>query len=186
MAAKVFRTPNVILTGQGAAADVGAEAKKLASGPALIITDEAVHKAGLVDQVREPLIRAGFSVDVFDRVEPEPSIATVEKALEILRRGGHSIVIGVGGGSLMDVAKSAAAVAPLQSGVRDYLGVDRLPKKGLPRILVATTSGTGSEVTQVALLSDEQTGVKQKIASLWMLADVAAVDPRLCLTCPGL
>lgn len=181
---KMFRTPNVIMFGRGAATKIGTEARKLAKGSVLIVTDAAILKVGLADPIKESLEKEGFSVAMFDQVEAEPSIANVEKVIEILRKDRHSLVVGLGGGSSMDVAKSAASVAPLDGSMRDYVGVERLPVRGLPRILVATTSGTGSEVTQVAMLVDEKTGVKQKIASVKTLADVAVVDPLLCLTMP--
>jgi alcohol dehydrogenase class IV len=94
------------------------------------------------------------------------------------------LVIGVGGGSSLDVAKGAAIMATNEGSILDYSGVDVVPKRGLPKILIPTTAGTGSEVTRVLVVTDETSNIKQAVYSDHVLSDVALVDPMMTLSMP--
>src|SRR5579864_5094129 len=106
------------------------------------------------------------------------------EALAAAREFGPDAVLGVGGGSNMDLAKITATALAHGGGPRDYLGDDRLPGPVLPLICVPTTAGTGSEVTAASVLTDTANQIKVGILSNYLRPRLAVVDPRLTLTCP--
>lgn len=163
---------------------LGEEAKRLGAASALVVTDRGVAGAGLVDRVTAPLQAAGLAFDIFDEVAPEPPISCALSALQRLKDGGHGLVIGVGGGSSMDVAKIASLLAANDPDPQKYFGIDLVPRRGLPKILIPTTSGTGSEVTAVGILTDTEQKLKCGIVSPFMFADVALVDAEMMRTMP--
>lgn len=108
-----------------------------------------------------------------------------ELATKIVYQGRYDLVIGVGGGSVIDVAKVAAVMGKSGKSVCDYIGMDKIPDRGLPKILIPTTAGTGSEVTQISVLKEKE---KEKrtavIYSKFLLANIVIVDPELLLSLP--
>lgn len=176
--------PPLSYVGWGALTQLVPEVKRLGGTHVLVITDPALEKLGLVEQVASPLRQAGCSVHVYTDVVPEPPLETGEKAVAFARGGEFDLVIGVGG-SAMDLAKLAAVLAVHKGSVADYLnltGTRTLEKKGLPKILIPTTSGTGSEVTNISVLSLDTT--KDVVTHDYLLADVAIVDPQLTVSVP--
>ncbi|MEW6357505.1 MAG: iron-containing alcohol dehydrogenase [Planctomycetota bacterium] len=182
--ATTFRTAGLVKIGMGVLADLPVEVKRLGGTKVLIVSDKGVAGAGLVEKVAAPLKSANIPFDVFDGVEPEPPIACAEGALAMLKKGGHDAVIGLGGGSAMDVAKVTSALATNDPDPRKYFGIDIIPNRGLPKILIPTTSGTGSEVTAVAILTDTEQSLKRGIVSPYLFADVALVDAEMMRTMP--
>ncbi|MEE8419386.1 MAG: iron-containing alcohol dehydrogenase [Dehalococcoidales bacterium] len=180
-----FYAPNKLIFGLGSANQAGKEARNLGGSRALVVTDKQVVSAGLVEEVLNSLREAGLDPGVFDRVEAEPPLRNVDDGASTAREGGYDIIIGVGGGSSLDVAKGTALLATLEGSVDDYIGTDVVPSAGLPKILMPTTAGTGSEVTRVLVVTDETDHVKKVIYSDFALADVAIVDPRLTLSMPS-
>ncbi len=186
MMAKVntFLSPNRVILGNGTATQVGNEAKKLGAQKALIVTDAGVVKAGLTRDIEESLEAQKIESGIFDRVEAEPRARLIEECKQAACDGGYDIVIGVGGGSSLDVAKGAAIMATNRGKIVDYAGTDLVPLRGLPKILIPTTAGTGSEVTRVIIITDDSDGSKKAIFSDLVLADIAIVDPLLTLSMP--
>lgn len=181
----LWQGPRRICLGSGAAARVGEEVAQLTGGkgPVAVIVDPGVHRSGVAEPVLQSLDRVGLKAEIFREVERNPSLATADRATAFVRAVGALAVVGVGGGSAMDVAKAAAAAA--QGGsIRDWLGADRVPGPGLPLVLVPTTAGTGSEVSHAAVLHDEEVGYKRVAVSRHLLADVAVLDPLLTLDLP--
>jgi alcohol dehydrogenase class IV len=117
-----FRVPPSQYFGPGAVEQVGAEARQLGANRALVITDSGVAKAGIAARVREILEQAGVTCSVYDQVELEPSVTSVERAFEALQAGApggaYDLLVGVGGGSALDTAKGvslrSANPGPLQ------------------------------------------------------------------------
>jgi len=180
----MFWSPNSILSGVNAIKEVGVEARRLKGKKVLIVTDKGVSKAGLVEKVKELLKKEKLEVEIFNKVEPEPHIATVDLCTKIIKENKYDLVIGLGGGSSIDVAKGASAAAQNKMSIREYLGMDKIPEPGLPKILIPTTAGTGSEVSRAIVLIDEKTGAKTAAYSSYLLADIAIVDPLMTLTMP--
>lgn len=179
-----FLSPNKINIGIGAAKQVGIDAKALGGKKALIVTDPGVVKAGLIDGIQESLESENVHTGIFDRVIAEPPARVIDESAQIARKEGYDIIIGVGGGSSLDAAKGASIMAVNKGKVLDYAGIDTVPKKGLTKILVPTTSGTGSEVTRVFVVTDEAEKTKKVVYSNLNLADVAIVDPLLTISMP--
>ncbi|TWT27920.1 iron-containing alcohol dehydrogenase [Planomicrobium sp. CPCC 101110] len=172
-------------TGWGALEQLLPEVGKYAPKKILVVTDPMLAKIGLTDRVTGPLKTGGYEVTVYTEVVPEPPLETGENLVTFTRNNGFDMVIGVGGGSALDLAKLAAVLATHEGKVADYLnltGSRSVEKKGLPLVLIPTTSGTGSEVTNIAVLSLETT--KDVVTHDFLLTDVAIVDPELTVSVP--
>jgi len=175
--------------GTGAANKVGELAKGIAKNTnAIIITDKVLVKLGTIDGPKKSLEEAGFRVDVCDSESAEPVVAEAKRIIDIVRGKDYGVVIGIGGGSAMDRSKLAAVMAVTPGDVEEYLLPSEKPLKGaLPKIMVPTTSGTGSECSSFAVVSTphkEQGSVKNFIGANEAMADVAIVDPSLVVGLP--
>lgn len=179
-----FFSPTMILLGFNAVERIGAEARKFGSSKACIITDEGVMKAGSVDRIRTPLKKEGIEVEVFGKVEAEPPVRVVDECSEFIRKGKYNLIIGLGGGSSLDTAKAAAIMGTRQGSVREICGMDIIPKRGIPKVLIPTTGGTGAEATRAFVVTDEEEGIKKVSYSNYNLPDLAIIDPTLTLSMP--
>jgi len=150
----------------------------------LAVTDTGVMKAGIYEQLSDVLKQSKQQVILFDQVEPDPSIALVGKVVDVARKNKIEAVVGIGGGSSIDVAKIAAAMARNEGPIEKYLGTDLLDKDSLKIVAIPTTAGTGSEVTPIAILSDIQEKVKKGLVSNRIIPSIAILDPRLTVSLP--
>ncbi|MFP3495595.1 iron-containing alcohol dehydrogenase [Pseudomonas sp. SIMBA_059] len=182
MSTSSFKIAHKLLTGAGAIEQLAAELTRLDVDNPLIVTDAALVKSGTVALALEHLGERDY--EIFDRVQPDPEIAIVEDCMQAYRDGGHDGLIGVGGGSSIDIAKCVGAYAGYHGALADLFGIDQVPRKGPPLIAIPTTAGTGSEVTNVAILSDKVAQLKKGIVSDYLLPDVALMSPQMTLTCP--
>ncbi|CAA9209196.1 MAG: Alcohol dehydrogenase [uncultured Chloroflexi bacterium] len=187
-----FRVPPAQLFGAGAVEQIGVEAKRLGTRHALIVTDPGVTRAGISSRVRELLEAAGISTGTYEEVQPEPTVAGVERAYDATlgaapagSPGGYDAIIGVGGGSAMDTAKALSLRSANPGPVSRYFGVELVPNTGLPLIHVPTTAGTGAEITPNAIFGDEERRLKAGVVSHRLFAQVAIVDPDLTLGVPA-
>jgi alcohol dehydrogenase class IV len=133
----------------------------------------------------EPLEKQGWSTYIYTEVVPEPALEIGEKLVAFTKEHQFDLVIGLGGGSALDLAKLAGVLATHEGKVADYLnltGNRTLTHKGVPKILIPTTSGTGSEVTNISVLSLDTT--KDVVTHDYLLPDVAIVDPALTTSLP--
>lgn len=182
MSVSAFKIANKLITGPAAIEQLSAELTRLNVQNPLIVTDAILVKSGTVDLALAQL--GGRRYGLFDQVKPEPEISIVEDCTRAYRDGGHDGLIGVGGGSAIDIAKGVAAFASHEGPLAELFGVDLVKRKGPPLIAIPTTAGTGSEVTNVAIFSDKQAQLKKGIVSDHLLPDVALVSPLMTLTCP--
>lgn len=185
MAEKITFTP-FSYTGWGALEHLVEEVRKFNVQRILLVTDPFLEGIGIVKRVTEPLEQAGFKVDIYKDVVPEPPLSVGEKLVAYARQSQSELVIGLGGGSALDLAKLAGIITVHEGNVEDYLnltGSKKITKKGLPTILIPTTSGTGSEVTNISVLSLETT--KDVVTHDYLVADVAIVDPELTISVPA-
>jgi alcohol dehydrogenase class IV len=180
-----FATPS-ILFGMDAIQQLGQQAKKLGAGRALLVTGPNVKEAGILDRALSILKAESIDVEVNiqGRDTPEPATGVVEDTAEVARKGNFEVLIGLGGGSILDVAKMASALVTNPGKTKDYFGRERVPKRGKPTIIIPTTSGTGAEVTKHAIFLDREVNVKKAVASTALLPNVAIVDPLLTVSCP--
>lgn len=179
-----FHTASQLIFGRHAAARLGDEAKRLKVARLLLITDKTLVGTGLVAAVRKPLEEAGVVCEVFDGGVPEPPIDTAEAIFAQAKAFRPDAVLGLGGGSNMDLAKIVAVLVTHGGTVRDYVGEDKVPGPVLPLVCVPTTSGTGSEVSAATVLTDSANHVKVGILSNYLRPRLAVVDPELTMSCP--
>ncbi|MDW8351955.1 MAG: iron-containing alcohol dehydrogenase [Anaerolineae bacterium] len=180
-----FSTADEILFGCGALERIGVEARHRNLSRALIVADPNMAKVGLVDAVRRNLGASQVESHVFEGGMPEPGAATADAAAQAARAARPDFIIGLGGGSNMDVAKVAAAVYTHGGSAANYFGENRVPGPTVPVFAVPTTAGTGSEVTAVAIIEDEARHLKLAIASPYLRPRLAIVDPLVTLSCPA-
>jgi alcohol dehydrogenase len=178
-----FKTPSVIVNGPGAAKEVGSFAKGLGK-KALIVTDVALEKIGLLNDIKSSLEMAGISFAIYDKVVTEPTMDFAEEGLKIFKEVQAEFLIAVGGGSPIDAAKGIAALATNPGKMSDFAGANKIPRPGAPLIAIPTTAGTGSEVSQFTIITDTSRDVKMLIASLNIMPRVALVDPLMTLPMP--
>ena len=181
---QTFEGVDRLLSGRGCIDRLGDEVKRLGGRKTLILSDEGVAAAGLVDEAAQALIRQDLSVKLFAGVEPDPGTASVQAALRAARDCAAEVIIGLGGGSSLDVAKIVSVLTANPGPVSDYFGMEWVPVPGLPLILIPTTAGTGSEATNIAVLSDSEKGVKNGIVSEFLFARSAILDPLLTVSLP--
>ena len=179
-----FLSPNKVILGNGATSQVGKEAKSLGAKKALIATDEGVSKAGLVEGVEKSLKSEKIDVGIFDKVKAEPPARLVDECAQMAQSKGYDIIIGIGGGSSLDVAKGASIIATNKRSILNYVGINIVPRPGLNKILLPTTAGSGSEVTRGIVITDEADNSKKVVFSDFALANVAIVDPLLTISMP--
>ena len=156
---------------------------RLPEGPCLVVTDQELTKLGLAAPLLAALSAGNREARVFDRVEADPSRATLLNAVGIGRETGAASVIGFGGGSPMDVAKLAAYLLGSGDDLDEIWGVDVACGTRLPLALVPTTAGTGSEATPISVITCEG-GVKLAVNARPLVADVALLDPELTVGLP--
>ena len=150
----------------------------------LIVTDKALRELGVVDQAISGLLEADVDLAYFDGVLPDPTYAQVEAGVAAMREHKSEIVLAVGGGSAIDAAKIIAASYPSDANPRDWVGFGKV-KHGIPKIYaIPTTSGTGSEATMGAVISDPETHEKGVISGATLLPAAAALDASLILGLP--
>ncbi|RAS77202.1 iron-containing alcohol dehydrogenase [Priestia endophytica] len=184
MTISYFRTAQTLITGRDSISKIGEEAKKLGSKKAIIITDKVIRQTGLLSKVIFPLEEINLAVDIMDEVMPEPPFENLEQMMIQLEGKEYDLLIGVGGGSVLDATKVLSIMLTNQENVRDLVGIEKVQNAGISTILVPTTSGTGSEVTYNAIFTDVRDKVKKGIVSPYLLPKVAIVDPALTLTVP--
>ena len=179
-----LRSPHLILAGIGASERLGQEAMNIGAKKALVVTDKGVMSSGIGKNIRDHLEKNGLRVGIFDEVMSDPAIANAEACIEAAKKDQYDLIIGVGGGSPMDIASITSVMLTNPGTVYDYFGLNLVKNPGIPTILIPTTAGTGAEVTPNAILTDTKEKLKKAIVSPYILPKVAIVDPLLTLSMP--
>jgi len=174
----VFNTTKSIQFGAGSLARIGELSLAIMGRRVFLVTDAGMMATGIIDQALAVLKIAGIEVTLFSDVQADPPEAVIQTAAEIARAAGVEGVIGLGGGSSLDVAKLVALLAVGKEELKTVYGVGNAKGPRLPLILVPTTSGTGSEVTPISIVT---TGALEKmgVVSPVLLPDIALLDPEL-------
>lgn len=172
--------------GVGAASELPWLMGEFDASTALLISDPGVNDAGIIDELVDPV---EIDVTVFAEVEPDPSIETFERAVETATTVDPEVIIGVGGGSSMDVAKTTSIIHRHGGELMDYVAPptgkgNAVPASGTPTICVPTTAGTGSETSPVSVISLPERDMKVGISSDMQVPDRALIDPALTVTLP--
>lgn len=184
MASRIFRVPPTIHVGPGASSATGVEANRLGAQKALIITDNFLLASSTIAPIIESLRQQNIDVEIYSGVNSEPTLQHVEEGLNILEKNQCDVIVGIGGGSPLDVAKAVSLMATNSGIIQDYMGADKFKKEGIPIIAVPTTAGTGSEATLFTIITDTEHDVKMLIGSPYLMPKVAIVDPLLTMGMP--
>lgn len=179
-----FSNPTEIIYGTGALQQLSSILQRERARKVLVITDPGVLGAGLVRLVEDEIKKTEAYVEVFSEVEPNPSVDTVEKAFIRLAAMGADIMVAIGGGSAIDVAKAVGVLAANGRKITDYEGIDTFENPIPPLIAIPTTAGTGSEVTIFTVVTDTLRDYKITIGSRKLAAAYAIADPALTITMP--
>ena len=182
-----FQMPRRFVFGNGAIESISEEAQMIfgKNKKILIVTDKGVVNAGLIDAAVTSLEKAGYQTVIFDEVIPEPPVSIVLKGTDIARSEKVDLIFGIGGGSPIDSAKAISVMVPYAGEIHDYLGEYKVKKPGLPMMFVPTTAGTGAELSNTFVLTDDvKTQEKLSSQSLYTYADLALVDPVLTKNLP--
>jgi alcohol dehydrogenase class IV len=179
-----FNIPSTVIIGGGARHQLAAQLQRLQARRALLVSDAFLVKSGVAGAVAEELSKARIESALFAQVQPDPTVRNVMDGLAELTRFNADVVVGLGGGSPMDAAKAIAVLAANPPPLALYAGYHKIPRPGLPLVVIPTTAGTGSEVTKVAVITDTERDVKMMILDAHLLPRVALVDYELSLTMP--
>lgn len=180
-----FSIAKEFVFGRGCVQHLESVCQRLKLKRILLITDQNLVKAGLLDRVVHSLPDAASRIHVFDGGEAEPSLNVLTNAVAMGEPLKPDAVIGLGGGSNIDVAKATALLLTHGGKLSDYFGFDKAPGPVLPLIAIPTTAGTGSEVSHSAVLTDPDAHIKVSTLSPHLRPAVAIVDPSLTDSCPA-
>jgi alcohol dehydrogenase class IV len=179
-----LRSPHLILAGIGASERLGQEAKGIGAKKALVVTDKGVIDSGTGKKIKDLLEKERIGVEIFDQVISDPGVACFEACFEMAKKGKYDLIVGVGGGSPMDIASITSVMLTNPGTIYDYFGINLVKNPGIPTILIPTTAGTGAEATPNAILTDTKEKLKKAVVSPYILPRVAIVDPLLTLSMP--
>jgi alcohol dehydrogenase class IV len=181
---QTFSLDTRIIFGPESIRELPSEGRALGGKVLLVTGKSGLRSCGLLQRVELLLKSSGFEIIPFSEVEPEPSLETVRKGLALARENQADWVIGLGGGSAMDVAKVIAVLYDANNDVEYYFNGGKIAVPGIPIITIPTTAGSGAEVTFNAVLSDPASQTKKSIRDPLMVARVTIVDPLLMVSAP--
>lgn len=176
--------PTRIRFGINSIADLPDMAKELGGSKIFLVVDPGLKAAGLVDAITAPLDNASMPYEIYDKIDPEPGLKLADNGAKLAKKTKCNCVVGVGGGSAMDVAKAVSVLLTNGGKALDYLGLGKIKKPGVPKIMVPTTAGTGAEVTFTAVFINEKTKSKGGMNGDPLYPDATILDPALTVSMP--
>jgi len=179
-----YMAPPQIIFGEGVYKQLGEIIRFCKGTKVFIITDPGIAKVGILDKIKDVIEAAGFEYGSYDSVIPEPPVDSVMEAASIVKKKGYDVLLGLGGGSSLDVTKVVSVLQTNDDTISDMVGIGNVKQPGISTILIPTTAGTGSEVTQVSILSFPEESTKKGIVSPYLFASVALVDPSFTYDLP--
>lgn len=179
-----FKTTQKVIMGPGSIEKINDEIRDRKLKNVFIVTDEGLIKSGICDVVINEIKRSVKKLDVFSEVPPDPPIETAYKCYDKAKGKKIDLVIGLGGGSSLDIAKMLSIMLTNNDKIENMFGINLVKKRGITKFLIPTTAGTGSEVTPIAILSDEREHLKKGVVSDYLLPEVAILDGELTKTLP--
>lgn len=183
-----FYTPGKIIFGPGGLSQIGTEEKRLGNKALIVLGRSAMRKSGALDRLTRLLKKNNLEYTIYENIPSDPTVETVDTGASLARKGSCNLVIALGGGSVLDTGKAISAMVTNEGSVADYHEIEgkgkKFQHKTLPFIAIPTTSGTGSEATRNAVITNTKLGLKKSIRDLWLIPEVALVDPELTLSLP--
>ncbi|MDQ0163161.1 iron-containing alcohol dehydrogenase [Aeribacillus alveayuensis] len=180
-----FVSPIKIITGEGSIVKIKDIIEDLNAKRVMIFADPVIVNIGQTKKIESILDEKKIDYKIYTEISPEPPLEVGDKAVQAVKEFQADLLIGVGGGSCLDITKASSVLANHEGNVKDYLnlyGTKSITEKGIPKILIPTTAGTGAEVTDIAVFSLKDT--KDVITHEHLLADIAIIDPELTYTLP--
>lgn len=181
---RTFLIPPVLITGSGSLKNAGDEIKKIGVKKGLLMTDKIMSESELFEGVKKALSDSGIEFVVYNGITTEPTVDFVNEGLKAYNENTCEFIVAFGGGSAIDTAKAVAVMVTNNGSIENYMGLGKIPRKGVPLVAIPTTAGTGSEVTIFTIITDTRTDVKMLLGSPFLLPQVSIVDPLLTLSCP--
>ena len=178
-----FHAPEIVF-GPGALAELGHCAVRVGARRPFLVTDPGLMEAGWADEAVGYLREAGLSAEIWHDVTPNPKDHEVEAAFERYQERGGDVIIGLGGGSCIDAAKGVAILSGNGGRILRYEGVNKVVHPIPPTVMVPSTSGTGADVSQFAVITDTAERTKITIISRTVVPEISVIDPRLLITMP--
>jgi len=183
-----FYAPGKIIFGPGGLSQVGAEAKRLGSKVLIVLGKSAMKKSGALDRLTHLLIENNLEYVIYENVPSDPTVETIDNGTSLARKENCNLVIALGGGSVLDTGKAISAMVTNEGSVADYQEIEgkgrKFKTKPLSFIAIPTTSGTGSEATKNAVITNTEFSLKKSIRDPMLIPEVALVDPELTLSLP--
>ena len=173
-----------IVAGPDSIEQIGDIVKDYGASRVLIISDKGVARAGLIDRPKALLEAAGIAVSILDDTPPEPEVEQANAIVTAAKNSGCDMVVGIGGGSAMDVAKLTAVLLNNDVTLRELLDKAPIPRRGLPTLMIPTTAGTGSETTPNSIVLVPEDELKVGIVSPKLMPDCVILDPNMTLGLP--
>lgn len=178
-----FEVPEIIF-GRGLLSQVGSCARRLGGKRVFLVSDQGLFRAGWVDQAMKSLLDAGLAYAYFDQVTPNPKDYEIEAGAAEYLAAGADVIVGLGGGSAMDAAKGIAILVSNGDSIHDYQGIDKIHRPLPPLVLCPTSCGTGSDVSQFAVVNNSREKFKYAIMSRCIAPDISLTDPDTLHTLP--
>ena len=180
-----YHMPADLRFGRGLADKIGDICKEIGGEKVLVVTGTgSTKRSGLLDRVLDSLKAAGLGAAVFDKVTQNPLTTTVYEGVELAKAEGCGVILGVGGGSIMDSAKAIAFCTVNAGDVSDYIFGKKQGAGALPIVLLPTTCGTGSEGNQIAVLTNPETKDKKALYTMQVMPRVSVIAPDVMTTMP--
>jgi len=183
-----FYTPGKIIFGLGGLSQVGVEAKRLGNKVLVVLGRSAMRKSGALDRLTHLLTENNLEYIIYENIPSDPTVETVDTGASFARKGSCNLIIALGGGSVLDTGKAISAMVVNEGLVADYQEIEgkgrKFQHKPIPFIAIPTTSGTGSEATKNAVITNTKLDLKKSIRDPWLIPEVALVDPELTLSLP--
>ncbi len=178
-----FLVPEIVF-GHGAMAEAGFAARRLDARRVFVVTDPGIIEAGWYDELVGHLDDAGLPHSMWHGVTPNPKDHEVADGFEAYLASGADVVIGLGGGSVIDAAKAIAVLSTNGGSILDYEGVDRVTQAIPPLIMIPSTSGTGADLSQFCVITDTARRLKATLIGRALVPNISITDPRLLTTMP--
>ena len=178
-----FEVPEIIF-GRGLLHQVGSCARRLGGHKVFLVSDQGLFAAGWVDRALKSIMDAGLEVTYYDNITPNPKDVEIEEGVKEYIRSGSDVIVGLGGGSAMDAAKGIAILVSNGGRIQDFEGPDKIIRPLPPMVLCPTTCGTGSDVSQFAVINDTERRCKMTIMSRCVAPDISLTDPDTLETLP--
>ncbi len=183
-----FYAPGKIVFGPGSLTQIGVEVKRLGDKVLVVLGKGSMRKSGILDRLTNLLKEDKVEYIIYENIPSDPSVEIVDKGVSLARKEKCNVVIALGGGSVLDAGKAISAMVTNEGSVADYQEIEGKGKKfhhkTIPFIAISTTSGTGSEATKNAVITNTKLGLKKSIRDPWLIPEVALVDPELTLSLP--